>query len=92
MQTKWLSLQSNSALAGFGTRKAFTVQLGSMATTTKRNVGSDRGRISTQRHEVSYAGRKVGKGGAARVRKAKSALGRKTSRKAVMKRARRTSR
>jgi hypothetical protein len=59
-----------------------------MATATKRNTGSDRGRVSSQRHEVSYAGKKVGKGGAARVRKAKEALGRKTSRKAVMKRAR----
>ena len=59
-----------------------------MATTTKRNVGSDRGRISSQRHEVSYAGKKLGKGGAARVRKAKSALGRKTSRSTVLKRAR----
>jgi hypothetical protein len=58
-----------------------------MATATKRNVGRDRGRISAQRHEVSYAGKKLGKGGAARVRKAKSALGRKTSRKAVMRRA-----
>jgi hypothetical protein len=61
-----------------------------MATATKRNVGSDRGRVSSQRHEISYTGRKLGKGGAARVRKAKAALGRKTSRKAVMKRARST--
>jgi hypothetical protein len=61
-----------------------------MATTTKRNVGSDRGRVSSQRHEIAYAGKKVGRGGAARVRKAKAALGRKTSRRAVMKRARAT--
>lgn len=61
-----------------------------MATTTKRNKGSDRGRVSAQRHEVSYAGRKIGKGGATRVRKAKAALGRKTSRRAVMRRARAT--
>ena len=59
-----------------------------MATTTKRNRGSDRGRVSGQKHEVSYAGRKLGKGGAAKVRKAKQAMGRKTSRKAVMRRAR----
>ena len=59
-----------------------------MATSTKRNVGSDRGRISNQKHEVNYAGKKVGKRGAARVRKAKKSLGRKTSRKAVMSRAR----
>jgi hypothetical protein len=61
-----------------------------MATTTKRNVGSDRGRVSSQRHEVSYAGKKLGRGGAARVRKAKKSLGRKTSRTAVMRRARST--
>jgi hypothetical protein len=54
---------------------------------TKRNVGSDRGRISSQQHEISYSGKKLGKGGAARVRKAKAALGRKTGRKAVMRRA-----
>lgn len=53
-------------------------------------MGSDRSRVSSQRHEISYAGKKVGKRGAARVRKAKKALGRKTSRKAVMSRARRT--
>ena len=56
----------------------------------KRNVGSDRGRISSQSHEVEYAGSKLGKGGTAKVKKAKQALGRKTSRKAVMKRARST--
>lgn len=59
-----------------------------MATATKRNLGSDRGRISSQRHEVSYAGKKLGRGGAARVRKAKKSLGRKTGRKAIMSRAR----
>ena len=60
-----------------------------MATTTKRNRGSDRGRISSQRHEISYAGKKLGARGAARVRKAKKSLGRKTSRRAVMARAKR---
>jgi hypothetical protein len=55
--------------------------------TAKRNVGSDRGRVSSQSHEISYAGKKIGKDGATRVRKAKEALGRKTSRKAVMKKA-----
>jgi hypothetical protein len=59
-----------------------------MATATKRNVGSDRARISSQRHELSYAGKKLGKGGMKRVRKAKATMGRKTSRKAVMRRAR----
>ncbi|MEO7701642.1 MAG: hypothetical protein ABIZ04_20645 [Opitutus sp.] len=62
------------------------------AKSPKRNVGSDRGRVSAQSHEVEYAGRKLGKGGAARVRKAKSALGRKTSRAAVMKKAAKSSR
>jgi hypothetical protein len=59
-----------------------------MATTTKRNVGSDRGRVSAQAHEINYAGKRLGKGGAARVRKAKETLGRKSSRDTVMKRAR----
>lgn len=71
-----------------GTIKEHAVQLPPMATNTKRSLGSDRGRVSSQRHEVSYAGKKLGKRGAARVRKAKSSLGRKTNRKAVMKRAR----
>lgn len=56
---------------------------------TKRNVGSDRGRVSSQPHEVRYAAKKVGgRNAATRVRKAKKTLGRKTSRKAVMSRAR----
>ena len=59
-----------------------------MATTTKRNTASDRGRVSSQRHEISYAGKKLGGNGAARIREAKKSLGRKTSRTAVMKRAR----
>jgi hypothetical protein len=59
-----------------------------MATTTKSNRGSDRGRVSSQKHEISYAGSKLGKGGSRKVRSAKKALGRKTSRKAVMSRAR----
>ena len=59
-----------------------------MATSTKLNRGSDRGRVSAQKHEISYTGSKLGKGGAAKVRKAKRAMGRKTSRKAVMRRAR----
>lgn len=58
-----------------------------MATTRKRNRGSDR--ISAQRHEISYAGKKLGPRGAARVRKAKKSLGRKTSRRAVMARTKR---
>ena len=38
--------------------------------------------------KISYAGSKLGKGGAAKIRKAKQAMGRKTGRKAVMSRAR----
>lgn len=56
--------------------------------TSRRRTGSDRSRISAQEHEVNYAGKKVGKRGAARVRKAKKSLGRKTGRKTVMRRAR----
>jgi hypothetical protein len=58
--------------------------------TSKRNVGSDRGRVSAQAHEIKYAGSKLGKGGTTKVKKAKQALGRKTSRKAVMSKARKT--
>jgi hypothetical protein len=57
-----------------------------MPTKTKSR-GSDRKRVSYQKHEVSYAGSKLGKNGAAKVRKAKSKLGRKTSRPKVMKEA-----
>lgn len=58
---------------------------------TKRNLGSDRGRVSSQSHEVRYAGKKVGGRNAAnRVRKAKKTLGRKTNRKAVIGRAKAT--
>lgn len=59
-----------------------------MATATNRNRGSDRARVSSQRHEIGYAGKKLARGGAARVRKAKKSLGRKTNRSAVMQRAR----
>lgn len=59
--------------------------------TSKRNVGSDRGRVSSQSHEVNYAGKKLGKGGPGRVRKAKESLGRKTNRAAVMKKAKQVS-
>jgi hypothetical protein len=52
-------------------------------------IASDRSRVSSQKHEVSYAGRKV-RGGAAAVRKAKKTLGRTTSRKKVMARARKS--
>jgi hypothetical protein len=55
---------------------------------TKRDVGSDRDRVSSQQHEIGYAGKKLGKGGAARVRKAKKSLGRTTARKKVMSAAR----
>lgn len=58
---------------------------------TKKNsraIKSDRARISSQPHELTYAGKKLGQGGTARVRKAKEALGRKTSRKTVLRKAR----
>jgi hypothetical protein len=53
----------------------------------------DRPRVSAQRHEVDYAAKKLaGRGGNRRkaktaVKRAKSQLGRKTSRRAVMRRA-----
>lgn len=49
----------------------------------KKSTSQDRKRISSQKHELSYAGKKV-KGGRAAVVKAKKALGRTTSRKKVM--------
>jgi hypothetical protein len=62
--------------------------VGTIMPTKTRSPKQDRPRVSSQRHEVSYAGKKLGRGGAARVRKAKSQLGRTTSRKKVMSRAR----
>lgn len=52
-----------------------------------KSIAQDRKRISSEKHEVAYAGSKLGKGGAAKVRQAKSALGRSTSRAKVMARA-----
>ena len=60
-----------------------------MATATKKNRASDRARISNQKHEIDYAGKKLGRGGAELVREAKSNMGRKTSRVAVIARAKR---
>jgi hypothetical protein len=63
-----------------------------MATKTKSRK-QDRPRVSSQRHEIEFATSKVaGKTGnrkraRAAVKKAKSSLGRKTSRRAVMRRA-----
>lgn len=57
-------------------------------TTRKRTSGGDRSRVSSQSHEVHYAGKKLGKRGAARIRKAKEALGRKTGRATVIRKAR----
>lgn len=54
-----------------------------MPTKTK-SLSQDRKRISSEKHEVSYAGKKLGKNGAAAIRKAKSKLGRATSRAKVM--------
>jgi hypothetical protein len=52
-------------------------------------MSRDRRRISSQSHEISYAARKLGRGGATKVRQVKQRLGRKTSRKVVMKAVRR---
>jgi hypothetical protein len=52
-----------------------------------KSIAQDRKRISAQKHEVSYAGSKLGKGGAAKILRAKRALGRTTSRTKVMARA-----
>jgi hypothetical protein len=49
-----------------------------------KSRSQDRKRVSSEKHEVSYAGRKLGKNGAAAVRKAKAKLGRTTSRPKVM--------
>jgi hypothetical protein len=63
-----------------------------MATKTK-SVKRDRPRVSSQRHEIDYTARKVaGKTGdrakaRGAVKSAKASLGRKTSRRAVMSRA-----
>ncbi len=53
----------------------------------KKSISSDRQRVSSQEHEIKYAGRKV-RGGADAVREAKSELGRTTSRSKVIARAR----
>ncbi|MEO6567229.1 MAG: hypothetical protein ABIO94_00590 [Opitutaceae bacterium] len=50
-----------------------------------KSRSSDRKRVSSQKHEVSYAGKKLGKNGTAAVRKAKKKLGRTTNRPRVMK-------
>ena len=60
--------------------------------TSKRSVGQDRKRVSAQSHEIGYAAKKLKSAGSrkkatAAVLKAKKGLGRKTSRKAVMRRA-----
>jgi hypothetical protein len=57
-----------------------------MPTKTKSR-SQDRKRISSEKHELNYAGRKLGKNGALAVRKAKSKLGRTTSRPKVMQKA-----
>ena len=61
---------------------------------TKRSTSRDRKRVSLQNHEIKYAAGKLKTGSTsgskakAAVLKAKKGLGRKTSRKAVMSRAR----
>jgi hypothetical protein len=49
---------------------------------------SDRKRISSQPHEISHVAKKLGRGGATKVRKVKKQLGRSTSRQKVMSRVR----
>jgi hypothetical protein len=49
-----------------------------------KSLRQDRARVSAQRHEINYAGRKLGPGGAGAVRRAKAKLGRTTSRAKVM--------
>jgi hypothetical protein len=61
-----------------------------MGTTIQRNRVSDRGRVSARKYEISYTGSKLGNAGAAKVRKAKKGMGRATSRKAVMRKLRRS--
>jgi hypothetical protein len=64
-----------------------------MATKTK-SVKRDRPRVSSQRHEIDYAASKLGgnkRSARGRVKRAKASLGRNTSRRAVMSRARSTS-
>jgi hypothetical protein len=51
-----------------------------------KSLARDRARVSSQKHEISYVGRKV-KGGTAAVVRAKKILGRTTSRSKVMARA-----
>ena len=60
-----------------------------MATKTK-SKRQDRPRVSAQRHEIEYTAKKVGgnrRKARAAVKSAKAGLGRKTSRRAVMRRA-----
>jgi hypothetical protein len=52
-----------------------------------KSVSRDRARVSSQKHELSYAGKNV-RGGAAAIREAKEGLGRSTSRSKVMAKAR----
>lgn len=53
-----------------------------------KSLSRDRKLISSQKHEVAYAGKKLGKNGTARILKAKTALGRTASRTKVMAKAR----
>jgi hypothetical protein len=68
-------------------RSHFPRVLCAMPTKTK-SLGRDRQRISSQPHEISYAAKKLGRGGSTKVRNVKKQLGRKTGRKAVMSRVR----
>jgi hypothetical protein len=56
--------------------------------TTTQSRAQDRSRASSQSHEISYAAKKLGRGGAAKLRKVKKQLGHVTGRKKVMSRVR----
>jgi len=53
-----------------------------------KSLSRDRGLVSSEKHEIAYAGRQLGKKGKAAVTEAKKELGRTASRKKVMSRAR----
>jgi len=52
-----------------------------------QSLSRDRGRVSSQKHEITYAGKKV-LGGSSAVLKVKKTLGRTTARAKVMAKAR----
>lgn len=53
-----------------------------------KSLARDRRLVSSQPHEIAYTAKTLGKNGRAAIVKAKKALGRNTSRKAVVSKAR----